>query len=792
MAGKGNRKSVKKGLGCLWIMVAMIFLIGGGVAVGVSQGLIGNVPDLSDLQNPISKSASRVYTEDGMLMCSWSYATENRIMIPYDSLPQNLVNALVAIEDERFYEHSGIDYIALGRAIVKTLVGGDKSAGGGSTITQQLAKQLYTDVAKDSFKRMLQKPIEWYIAVQIEHYYTKEEIISMYFNYFDFLYNAVGIKNAAETYFGKPAHKLTLEECATLVGMCKNPAYFNPYKYNKRCTERRDVVLTKMYELGYISKDDCDKAMSDTINMSRFHVTSHTEGIAPYYCQKLRTMMMAKRPKLEDYASWQMQQYHDDSLAWENDPLYGWCNKNTKSDGSHYNIYTDGLKIYTTIDSRMQKMAEDAVYKHVARYLQPAFNRYIAGRRNGPYMTLSSSEVDKIINREIRRSERYHCLKSNGYSDEDIMKDFNTKRDMVLFSYTGDYETQMTPRDSIIYYKGFLRSAMMAMDPHNGHVRAYVPGLDFKHFQYDNCLGGGRRQIGSTMKPILYSLALMNGFTPCSMVPTWAQHYGDWSPKGGRGSGYITMESALTHSNNQASAWLMNQMNPHNLVSLLREMGVGTLRIDPVMSLCLGPCDISVGELCSAYTAFANKGVRLAPMLVTRIEDADGNIVGTFIPRPNEVMNEQQAYQMITMMRSVVRNGTGRGLYSYGINADTGGKTGTTNSHADAWFMGVTPNLVVGTWVGGDDRDIHFNTMSFGQGARAALPIYGLFMSQVYRSRYNFGISKDDKFEEPEGFELCADELKGLHDPTLTPTHDPDSVEEIIVDEPTAIDESFR
>lgn len=792
MNSKQNKNSVKTGLRILWILVALFFLSIGGLILGVAFGWIGNVPDLSDLQNPINKSASRVYSEDGTLMCTWSYATENRIMVPYDSLPQNLVNALVAIEDERFYEHSGIDYIALGRAIVKTLFKGDKSAGGGSTITQQLAKQLYTDVAKDSFKRMLQKPIEWYIAVQIEHYYTKEEIIAMYFNYFDFLYNAVGIKNAAETYFGKPTDKLTLEECATLVGMCKNPSYYNPVHHNARCTTRRNVVLTKMSELGYISKEDCEKAMADSIDIRKFHVTSHKDGVAPYFCERLRTMMMAKRPNKDDYASWNMQQYHDDSLAWVNDPLYGWCNKNTKNDGSHYNIYTDGLKIYTTLDARMQKMAEDAVYKHVAKYLQPAFNKVINGRKNGPYMSLSTAEVDKIILREIKRTERYHCLKASGWSEDDIIKDFNTPRSMMIFSYKGSHEVQMTPRDSIMYYKTFLRAAMMAMDPHNGHVRAYVPGLDFVHFQYDNCLGGGRRQIGSTMKPILYSLALMNGFTPCSTVPIYQQTYGDWTPRGGVGSGYITMESALAHSNNQATAWLMNQMNPHNLVNLLREMGVGTIKIDPVISLCLGPCDISVGELCSAYTAFANKGVRMAPVLVTRIEDAEGNIVGTFTPRPNEVMNETQAYQMITMMRSVVRSGTATRLYSYGINADTGGKTGTTNSHADAWFMGVTPNLVVGTWVGGDDRDIHFNSMNFGQGARAALPIYGLFMSQIYRSKTNFGVSENDKFEEPEGFELCADELSGLSYASDVHSSRKDTIEEIIVEEPTAIDESFR
>lgn len=785
---KSNKTSVKKGIGCLWVLVLLMLLGGGAGLVLVANGIIGNVPDLSDLQNPISKSASRVYSEDGALIGTWSYASANRIMVPYDSLPQNLVNALVATEDERFYDHSGIDYIALARAVVKTVIGGDKSAGGGSTITQQLAKQLYTDVAQDFFKRMTQKPIEWYIAVQLERAYTKEEIISMYFNYFDFLYNAVGIKNAAETYFGKSPSRLNLSECATLVGMCKNPSYYNPIRYSERSTERRNVVLGKMLELKYITQEEYDEAIAQVLNVERFRVSSYTDGQAPYFRERIRIMMMAKRPRLEDYRSWQYQQYHDDSLAWEEDPLYGWCNKNTKSDGSRYNIYTDGLKIYTTIDTRMQKMAEQAAYNHVAKYLQHAFDRMIAGRSSGPYTSLSSAGIKKIIDREVRRSARYNTLKSAGWSDEDIQKDFNTKYHMTLFSYSGEFETMMTPRDSIMYYKKFLRSAMMAMDPHTGAVRAYVPGLDFTHFQYDNCLGGGRRQVGSTMKPILYSLALQQGFTPCSVVPTSQQNFGGWKPRGGVGHGYIQMKSALAQSNNQASAWLISQVNPHNLVTYLAQMGVGTVNIEPTYALCLGPCNISVGEMCSAYTAFANKGVRMAPMLVNRIEDSEGNIVATFAPRGNEVMDETQAYQMIEMMRGVIRSGTGRSVARYIGSADTAGKTGTTNSHADAWFMGVSPNLVVGTWVGGDDPDIHFNSMAFGQGSRAALPVYGLFMAQIYKSGNQFGITRDDVFEEPEGFELCYDELEGLKQaqPSETVTR------EVSVDAHDEIDESFQ
>lgn len=788
---KEEKPSVKKAIGCLWITVVLGFSLIAAAILFLYEGWVSNVPDLSDLKNPISKYASRVYSDDEVLLGTWSYANVNRVMVPYDSLADNLVKALVAVEDERFYEHSGIDYIALGRAVVKTLFAGDKSAGGGSTITQQLAKQLYTDVAHDMLKRMMQKPIEWYIAIQLEKYYTKEEIVEMYLNYFDFLYNAVGIKNAAKTYFDKEPIDLSLTECATLVGMVKNPSYFNPVRFNERCRERRNMVLKKMNESGFITVQEMKDAQSTPLDISKFHVTSHTEGQVPYFREHLRVMMMAERPKKSDYAEWQRQQYFDDSLAWETDPLYGWCNKNTKRDGSHYNIYTDGLKIYTTIDTRMQKMAEDAMFKHVAQYLQPAFDRAIKGRKNGPYMTLSSDDVEKLIKREMRRSERYNTLKSSGYTDEQIEKDFNTKYPMTIFSYEkGDIETEMTPRDSILYYKSFLRSAMMAMDPHTGYVRAYVPGLNFKHFQYDNCLGGGRRQVGSTMKPFLYSLAMMNGYTPCSMAPNTQQRFGSWAPRGGVGSGSMSLKSALAASNNQVSAWLINQLRPENLINLLHQLGVGTIDIEPYLPLCLGTCDISVGEMCSAYTVFANKGVRIAPTLVSRIEDADGNVVATFIPRPNEVMSENQAYQMVEMMRAVICGGTGGSLRGrYGVRTDTAGKTGTTNSHADAWFMGVTPNLVVATWVGGDDRDIHFNSMDFGQGARAALPIYAYFMKSVYSQGDTFGITESDVFERPKGYEECPDEFKGLKSAEELEEEMP---EEDVDFSPSSIDESFQ
>lgn len=766
MSTEKKKESVAKGVALVWIFVVLVLIGCVGTVYSISKGWLGDIPEIEELQNPINKYASRVYSDDGVLLGTWSYASQNRVMVPYDSIPENMVKALVATEDERFFEHSGIDFKALGRAIVKTLIMGDRSAGGGSTLTQQLAKQLYTDVAHDVKGRILQKPIEWYIAVQLEKYYTKEEIIAMYLNQFDFLYNAVGIKSAARTYFGKAPFDLNLNECAVLVGMCKNPSLYNPVRDNAVCMERRNVVLQQMLKEGYITKAQYDETSQMPIDVSLFKITSHNEGIAPYLRECLRQMMMAKKPDRSDYASWQYQQYYDDSLMWETDPLFGWCNKNKKKNGDNYNIYTDGLKVYTTLDTRMQKYAEEAMREHVAKYLQPAFENLKSRYSTFPYINVKKDRVDRIVNRAIKQSERYRLLKEAGWSEEEINESFNTKTSMTLLKYEKDgtcseFETEMTPRDSILYYKKFLRCAMMAMDPQTGYVRAYVPGLDFKHFQYDNVMGyhGGRRQVGSTIKPYLYSLAVMNGWTPCDEINTSQFSAGGWTPKGGVG-GYRTLAAALAASSNQASARLIDQLRPENFINLLRQFGIRTVNIDPTLSLCLGTCDISVGEMVSGYTAFANQGLRTAPLLVTRIEDADGNVVATFTPRTNEVLSPEAAYQMVTMLRGVINSGTGRALRS-SIRADMGGKTGTTNSHADGWFMGFTPHLVVGAWVGGDDRDIHFDSMGYGQGARAALPIYHKFMDKVYRDG-RFGVDQDQKFEEPEDFDPCYDELKEL------------------------------
>lgn len=765
-----SAKGYKKVILVLWVFVVLIIAAVAFSIFFISQGWLGKLPPISDLHNPINKYASRIYSSDGKVIGTWSYASENRVMVPYDSLPDNLVKALVATEDVRFYNHSGIDLRAVARAVVKRGLLHQKSAGGGSTITQQLAKQLYSDVAENTRQRLMQKPIEWYIAVQLERYYTKEEIITMYLNYFDFLNNAVGIRNAANTYFGKEPSQLNLVESATLVGMCKNPSYFNPVRFNERSRERRNVVLSQMQKAGYITEAEMKEAQAEELDVSRFHVLDHKEGLAPYFREYLRKIMMAGKPDRDDYASWQGQQYYEDSLAWETDPLYGWCKKNKKKDGTNYDIYSDGLKIYTTIDSRMQKYAEDAVYEHVALFLQPNFDREKRNSPNSPYSSrLSRAQVDKILQRYMKQTERYRIMKASGYSEEDILKAFNTKQEMSVFTYHGMVDTVMTPMDSMRYYKRFLRSAMMAMDPKTGEVKAYVGGLNFRFFQYDNVLGGGRRQIGSTIKPFLYTLAMENGFTPCDVAPNVQRSYqvGNtvWTPRNSSHARYgemVTLRWGLSQSNNWIAAYLMSQMNPKQLVTLMHDMGIKNRDIYPSLSLCLGPCDVSVGEMVSAYTAFANAGVKFAPLLVTRIEDASGNVVATFTPQMKEVMSPNTAYSMIDMLKAVIDEGTGRRIrFRYNIKAEMGGKTGTTNDNSDGWFMGFTPSLVIGCWVGGDDRDIHFNTMQYGQGASAALPIYGLFMNKVYKDS-KLGYSQDEKFDIPEDFELCSSELDNL------------------------------
>ena len=752
----------------LWWLLASLVGFALVAFIMIWNGWIGYMPPIEDLQNPIDRSATQVYSSDGKVLGTWNADRENRIVIPYSKLSPYLVQALVATEDVRFYDHSGIDFIALGRAIVKRGLLGQVNAGGGSTITQQLAKQLYSGKAHSTLERLFQKPIEWVIAIKLERYYTKEEIIALYLNYFDFLHNAVGIKIAANTYFNKEPKNLTIDESATLIGLCKNPSFFNPVRYPERCTDRRNVVLMQMEKAGYITSGQYGEYASQPLVLN-FHRTDHKDGSATYFREFLRQYMMAQRPNRSDYPAWNQRQYVIDSIAWVRDPLYGWCNKNFKKDGSPYNVYTDGLKVYTTIDSRTQRYAEEAVYGHVARYLQPEFDKEKQGQPNAPFSdALKPEEVRTILRNSMRQSERYRNMKAAGYTEGEIMKAFRTPTDMTIFSYHGDLDTTMTPMDSIRYYKHFLRAGFMSMDPKTGYVKAYVGGLDYSHFMYD-MVTGGRRQVGSTIKPFLYSLAMGNGFTPCDKAPNVQRTYmvagQPWTPRNGSHARYgqmVTLEWGLQQSNNWISAYLMSKLNPSQFVKTLHDFGINSPDIHPSMSLCLGPCDVSVAEMVSAYTTFANHGIRTAPIFVTKIEDQDGNIIARFQPRMNEVISADAANKMLVMLQAVVDGGTaGRLRYKFHLDGEIGGKTGTTNRNSDAWFMGFTPQLVSGCWVGGEDRDIHFDRMAMGQGATMALPIWAYYMIKVYRDK-SLGYSPKATFGMSEDYNPCSkDDMEG-------------------------------
>lgn len=742
----------------LWgtLLIGIVALVVGFTAIW--NGWVGYMPNVDDLQNPISKYASQIFSADGKVMGTWNSNRENRIMVDYNNLSPDLVQALVATEDERFYEHSGIDFIALGRAILKRGILRQNSAGGGSTITQQLAKQLYSSTARSTMERLMQKPIEWVIAIKLEHNFTKEEIISMYLNYFDFLHNAVGIKTASNTYFSKEPKNLSLAESATLIGLCKNPSYFNPVRYPDRCKERRNVVLSQMVKAGYLADTTYQRVKNEPLTL-HFHRKDHKEGLATYFREFMRQYVMAKKPNRSDYPSWNQNKYVIDSLTWENDPLYGWCNKNHKKNGQPYNIYTDGLKFYTTIDSRMQTYAEEAVYRHVAQYLQPEFNKENRAKPNAPFTdALTAKEVTSILNRSMRQSERYRAMKAGGASDEEIRAAFRKPIEMSVFTYRGDIDTIMSPLDSIRYYKKFLRSGFMSMDPHTGYVKAYVGGLDYHHFQYDMAMDG-RRQVGSTIKPFLYSLSMEHGLSPCDVAPNVQRSYGNWTPRNSSRSRYgqmVTLKWGLAQSNNWISAYLMSRIDPNDFVQTLNDFGISTPGIYPSIVLCLGPNEVSVGEMVSAYTTFANNGIRCAPLFVTKITDNEGNTLAEFQPRVNEVISEESANKMLVMLKGVMDGGTGsRMRYRYKIECEMGGKTGTTNRNSDAWFMGFTPSLVSGCWVGGEDRDIHFDSMKMGQGANMALPIWAYYMQKVFADK-SLGYSPDEKFDIPEGYDPCA------------------------------------
>lgn len=771
-----NRTVVK------WLWVSFLSL-GALIALFlllIYNGVIGYMPPIEELEDPHDRLASVVIASDGTTELGRYFAgAGNRVNSDYKTVSPHVIDALIATEDERYLDHSGIDFIALGRAGVKTVLMGDKSSGGGSTITQQLAKQLYSRPSQNILKRAMQKPIEWMIAIKLERFYTKQEIINMYLNRFDFLNNAVGIKTAANVYFNKEPSDLKVEEAAMLVGMLKNPSYYNPLRHEQRTRERRNVVIDQMVKAGKLSQEEADSLKQLPLGLD-YHKVDHREGGAPYLREEIRHLMNAKKPKRPERSDYKsnlayilaMGQYNTDSTQWEENPLYGWILKNPKPDGTYYDIYTDGLRIYTTIDVRMQQYAEEAVYEHLGGTLQPAFEKEKRGQTTGPYTTnpdeLSRSGVMNLIKNAMKQTERWRVQKNAGIDEAQIEKTFHTPYKMDVFTYVkengkyrpGTKTVTMTPYDSLLYMKSILRTGMMSMDPHNGYVKAYVGGPDFNFFQYD-MVSRGKRQIGSTAKPFLYTLAMEQDFTPCSMFSNTQPTFGNWSPRNSgsaRVGEMVDLRWALTNSNNWISARLVYALGAKNLANKMRMFGV-TGHIDATLPLALGTVDVPVKEMVAAYSTFANKGLRVDPVFVTRIEDNQGNLIYSATPHRSEVTSEKAYYKILSILLNVVDSGTAASLRGrYAISAQMGGKTGTTNSNSDSWFMGFTPDLVTGVWVGGEERYIHFNTMALGQGARAALPIYGFYMQKVYADR-KLPYSQDTRFEIPADINVCEGEI---------------------------------
>lgn len=759
---KGKSGSLKRDIvGLMWklfgLMVAVIILF----FTLISVGAIGYLPNIDELENPIDRYASQVISSDNELLFTYSLSNDNRIMIDYSDLSPYLIDALVATEDIRYYNHSGIDIIGLGRAIFKTILLRNEDSGGGSTITQQLAKLLYSPRANNKIQRVFQKPVEWVIATKLERYYTKDEIINLYLNKFDFNYSAVGIEQASRSYFGTPPLDLKIEEAAVLIGMLKNPSLYNPVRRSEITLSRRNVVLSQMRKAGHLTRHELDSLKQLPIVLD-FNRSNHIDIAAPYYRQHLAKLLMAEKPERKNYASWQGQQYSEDSLAWIEDPLFGWCNKNFKADGSKYNIYTDGLKIYSTLDSRMQKYAEDAVDEHMGGYLQDEFFKEKRGAKYAPYSSEVKDQVEDLMVRAMKQTDRYRILKNEGMSEADILANFKEKSvEMKVFSWKHhEIDTVMTPWDSIRYHKNFLRTGFMAMDPFTGYVKAYVGGPDYQFFKYD-MVTTGKRQIGSTIKPYLYTLAMEEGMTPCTSlvhqpITLMDENGNPWTPRNpGHESGeMVTIKWGLQRSSNWVTAYIMGQYSPYAFSRMLQSFGLKT-PADPVVSLALGPNDASVFEMVGAYSSFINKGIRVEPMLITRIEDSYGNEIASFVPRVREIFSETTSYKMLDMLKAVIDGGTGNRLrWRYNIKGEMGGKTGTTNNNSDGWFMSFTPELVLGCWVGGEERSIHFDKMAYGQGASMALPIHGLFYQKVYADP-DLNYKDTGKFDIPEGFNPC-------------------------------------
>lgn len=694
-----------------WTLIWLPFLIVFLVVSLVANEVLGDLPSVEELQNPKSNLATVIYSSDAKVL--GKYYNENRINVAFKDLDKDLVSALVATEDVRFYEHNGVDIKALFRSASGVFTGGSK--GGGSTITQQLAKMMFPREKLSKFQLVIRKIKEWVIAARLEKNYTKEEIMAMYLNKFDFLNLAVGIKSAAKIYFNTNSDSLRIEQAAMLVGMAQNPSLYNPIRFKERTTHRRNIVLSQMLKYGYINQQQFDTLKTKPLGLN-FHPEDHNDGPAPYFREYLRENFLKQ-----------------------------WCethiNPETKKP---YNIYRDGLRIYTTIDSRMQQYAEEAVNEHMYE-LQKAFFKDCKQKRNAPFAwNVNKKEIDAIMNSGMKRSDRYRELKQQGLSVEQIQKIFNTPTQMTVWSLRGEIDTTMTPMDSIRYYKSFLQTGFMAMEPQTGYVKAWVGGINHKHFKYDH-VKVGKRQVGSTFKTFVYAMAIQEGYSPCYQLPCVRTCVTDglgkeWCPDNAGGdekyeNKMITLKKALAMSINYVSAELIKRFGPNAVVNLAKRMGI-TSQLDAVPAICLGTPDISVFEMVGANSTYANKGTYVQPTFITRIEDKNGKVLEEFVPNTDEVFSEEKAYVMIQLMRGVCDYGTGSRLrFRHNLRNEIAGKTGTTQNNSDGWFIGLTPELAAGCWVGGEDRSVHFNSMDMGQGATMALPIWGKFFSKVYADK---------------------------------------------------------
>ena len=770
---KRQKKSYSKYVKAFWLLYFTGILLVAGIFWLASKGYLGYMPDFAVLENPESNLSTQILSADNKVLGKF-YIKENRTPVRYDELSPWLTKALVATEDERYYDHSGIDFRSLTRAIA--FMG---QRGGGSTITQQLSKLLFHKREnKNLWQRIKQKIKEQIIAVRLEKQYTKNEIISMYLNQFDWLNQGVGIKSASRIYFNKEPKDLQIEEAATLVGMLKNPAYFRPISKPERTKKRRNVVFHQMEKNGFISEKEKDSLQKLPLKLD-FRPERHDEGMATYLREYIRSFVA------------------------------NWAKENPKEDGSLYNIYTDGLKIYTTIDSRLQKNAEEAVKEHM-KNLQKVFDTQAKKFKNAPFYfpklgpKQTQKEIDKIMKQAMRRSERWRVLKKQGLSDKEIEKSFYQKEKMRVFTWNGDKDTIMTPFDSIRYYKRFFHAGLMSMDPETGHVKAWVGGINFKHFKYDH-VKQSKRQVGSTFKPFVYATAInQKHLSPCDSFPNIpytieAGRWGlkkPWTPKGDSYGGKMTLKEALAKSINPITAQLIDMTGPQPVVELAKNLGI-TSEIPPVPSIALGTPEISLYEMVGALNGFNNKGVYIEPYVISRIEDKNGVVLYQKTPKTKDVLSPQIAYTVINLMQGVTQYGTGSRLrgswaknlkfykemmtgYPYNFTNEIAGKTGTTQNHSDGWFIGMVPNLSTGVWVGAEDRAVHFKTVKYGQGASMALPIWGLYMKKNYADK-DLNISKDP-FPKPPHLNINLDCSKKTQKEEEKKENNKDTIEDDLED----------